>query len=229
MTLQMFPNFQTRNKKKHHAKAHAKRELGVRMNVMLILSVILGGLMMLVLLLGLRTDEESESNTTVKQVSEAWALVGSGGIVGALATSVICVCIVAINTRFAGFINASPWTFIAELCIVVLLSITPLGYVSYNRGHEHTDIAIELGILTLKFGGLHLLLELSGFYATAMGGRYRKDLVLNLRRVGDPHPRDSTVEMGHVEHAKPAPAADNFFKSGHGAEAAVAVSGEHNE
>lgn len=191
-------------------KLHAKRELGVRMNVMLVLSVILGGLMMIVLILGLRTDEDSETNETVAQVAEAWSLVGQAGIVAALACSVVGVCAVAINTRFAGYINVAPWTFIAELCIVVLLSITPLGYVSYNRGHEHTDIAIELGILTLKFGGLHLLLELSGFYATAMGGRYRKDAIMNIRRVGDPVPRGSTeMSHAHVEQAKPA--VENFL------------------
>jgi len=185
---------------KQEQKLHAKHELGVRMNVMLVLSVILGGLMMLVLLLGLRTDAETDGNTTVQKVAETWALIGAGGIVGALATSVIIVCIVAANTRFAGFINAAPWIFVSELCLVVLLSITPLGYVSYNRGHEHVDIAVELGILALKFGGLHLLLELSGFYATAMGGRYRKDTIMKIRRVGDPVPRGS-MEMNHPPHS----------------------------
>lgn len=179
---------------KQERKLHAKRELGVRMNVMLVLSVILGGFMMLVLLLGLRSDENTDQNATVQKVAETWALIGQGGIIGALAGSVCVVCIVAINTRFAGFIQAAPWTFVSELCLVVLLSITPLGYVSYNRGHEHTDIAVELGILALKFGGLHLLLELSGFYATAMGGRYRQDAIMKIRRVGDPAPRGS-MEM----------------------------------
>lgn len=183
---------------KEEKKAHAKRELGIRMNVMLVLSVIMGGMMMLVLLLGLRSDEETEENTTVQQITKTWATIGAAGIVAALASCVAAVSLVAIRTRYAGFLNTCPWTFLAELCIVVLLSITPLGYVSYNRGHTHVDIAIELGILTLKFGGLHLLLELSGFYAVAMGGRYRHDYVRKLRRVGEPEMRGSIVEMQKI-------------------------------
>lgn len=162
------------------------------MNVMLVMSVILGGMMMIVLLLGLRTDEDLETNEAVERAASIWALIASAGILAALGICVVCVSFVAVTTRFAGFINTAPWTFVAELCLVVMLSVTPLGYVSYDRGHEHVDIAIQLGLLTLKFGGLHLLLELSGFYATAMGGRFRKDLILKLRRVGDPLPRGST-------------------------------------
>jgi hypothetical protein len=99
---------------KEERKRHAKHELGVRMNVMLVLSVILGGLMMLVLLLGLRSDADTKANTTVQKVAETWAVVGAGGIIGALATSVIAVCFVAINTRFAGFIMVAPWTFVVQ-------------------------------------------------------------------------------------------------------------------
>jgi len=134
------------------------------------------------------------------------------------------VSIIAINTRFAGFLNVSPWAFIAELCIVVLLSITPLGYISYNRGHEHTDIAIQLGLLALKFGGLHLLLELSGFYAIATSGRYRTEAIAKVRRVGDPVPRAST-EMSQ----KPASAAEGFFKSAPETAVNVNSGGKHQK
>jgi len=193
---------------KQEQKLKAKADLGIRMNVMLVLSVILGGLMMLVLLLGLRPEPydpkyDAAIAAQVDQVSSLWATIATDGILAALGVCVFFVCLVAVNTRFAGFINAAPWSFMAELCIVVMLSVTPLGYVSYDRGHEHTDIAIQLGLLTLKFGGLHLLLELSGFYATAMGGRYRKDIIMKLRRVGDPPPRRSTiVELSPVQPEK---------------------------
>lgn len=60
--------------------------------------------------------------------------------------------------------------------------MAPLGFLSYNRGHSHEEILEELGIFALKFGGLHLLLELAGFYTTALGGHYRRDLIASLPR-----------------------------------------------
>lgn len=154
------------------------RSTNGRMKAMLILSVLLGALMLIVVVLGLRQD--SEWAATYKSIGETWTNVGSAGIMAALAIGVFSVSFVAIKTRYAGFINHMPLTFLSELFVVMFLSIVPLGYISYNRGSDHLDVALELAILALKFGGLHLLLELSGFYASALHGRYHLDIVGNL-------------------------------------------------
>lgn len=166
------------NKPRSQEKLHAYWALGVRMKAMLALSIVLCALILPELILGLRTDEEFAA--TCADLAAIWSELALYAILLALVLSVIMTSVAAVTTRYGGFIQMSPWSFVAELGVVVLLSITPMGYLAYNRGQNHLEIGLEMGILALKFGGLHLLLELSGYYATGLGDKYRNDLITDL-------------------------------------------------
>jgi len=166
------------NKPRSQEKLHAYWALGIRMQAMLALSVVLCILVLPELIMGLRSDAEFMASCAA--LSAIWSELALSAILLALVLSVIITSIAAVTTRYGGFIQMSPWSFVAELGVVVLLSITPMGYLAYNRGQGHLEIGLEMGILALKFGGLHLLLELSGYYATALGGKYRNDLITDL-------------------------------------------------
>lgn len=184
------------NKPRSQEKLHAYAALGVRMKAMLVLSIVLCILILPELILGLRSDSEFESNC--KKLAAFWSEFALSAILFALVVSVILTSIAAVTTRYGGFILMSPWSFVAELGVVVLLSITPMGYLAYNRGQGHMEIGLEMGILCLKFGGIHLLLELSGYYATALGGRYRDDLVCELPKARKSQSLEDTSAISEI-------------------------------
>ena len=77
----------------------------------------------------------------------------------------IYVLLIAIFYPYFEFIVAKPFSFVTELLLVATLTCLPVALIAYNRSMPFKEAMIMLIALWIKLAVLHVLLEISGFYA----------------------------------------------------------------
>lgn len=83
---------------------------------------------------------------------------------------VIYVLLIAIFYPYFEFIVAKPLAFVAELLLIATLTCLPIALIAYNRAMPFKEAMIMLIALWIKLVILHVLLEISGFYAWTVTG-----------------------------------------------------------
>ncbi len=77
----------------------------------------------------------------------------------------IYVLLIAIFYPFFEFIVAKPFSFVTEILLIATLTCLPMALIAYNRSMPFKESMIMLVTLWIKLAILHVILEISGFYA----------------------------------------------------------------
>jgi hypothetical protein len=77
----------------------------------------------------------------------------------------IYVLLIAIFFPYFEFIVAKPFSFITEILLIATLTCLPMALIAYNRNMPFKEAMIMLVALWIKLAILHVVLEISGFYA----------------------------------------------------------------
>ena len=88
------------------------------------------------------------------------------GIIIIVAAGFLFLTVVAIVVRDTAYPIAKPLNFTLETMMMTFLSSSILLAMAPLRGHKiDLETLQEFGVLCVKFGALHLLLQFSGFYS----------------------------------------------------------------
>lgn len=87
---------------------------------------------------------------------------------GLLAVYAVYVLIIAIVFPYFQFVVEKPFAFIMELILVPTLTCLPIALIAYHRNVNFKNGAILVIALWIKLLIIHVLLEISGFYAWTM-------------------------------------------------------------
>jgi hypothetical protein len=87
------------------------------------------------------------------------------GILLALSIGFAVLFVTSALVRDTYWIEKNPMIFGKELLIMSFLTALPILYISYHRGGELKDTAVEFGLLFVKIALLHVTFQLSGVYS----------------------------------------------------------------
>jgi len=87
-------------------------------------------------------------------------------IVFALGITVVFLGAISLYVRDSTYPSKTPWNFTIETAAMALLGSSIIFIMTHLRGYPITEKTFEeFGLVVLKFGVLHVLLQFSGFYS----------------------------------------------------------------
>jgi hypothetical protein len=98
---------------------------------------------------------------------------GTYSLFAYLLVSIVVLVVASVIVKDTRFIREHPWKFTMETLFMSVIATFPFMYLIWSRsGHFRRFDVVEYLILILKFGGLHVLLQTSGFYSVLFRDRH---------------------------------------------------------
>ena len=89
-------------------------------------------------------------------------------IIALLIISLIYLIVMSVLKRDLKYPSAHPFLFTLETLLVSFAMGLIVVLMSYGRGQLSIKTLLEFGLMTVKFGVFHILLQFSGFYSYAL-------------------------------------------------------------
>jgi hypothetical protein len=106
--------------------------------------------------------------TDLSYSDQSWLLTKYAMIV-VIGAAIISLIVLSALVRDTDYIRRYPKYFAAEVFIMAVGGALPLLFVAYCRGARVSSSLLEFGLLAVKLGVLHILLQLSGAYTHIFG------------------------------------------------------------
>jgi hypothetical protein len=130
-----------------------------------------------------KSEEKAKPNVPLSSTDKFFKALGFSGMALFMIIMIVGLIIMFVALLFIRDTNlnynhklfgSSIFTFVLETLVVGIVSACPVYLISYNRGKIPDDrTTIEFIILALKFAGVHIGLQLGGFYSHVFNDHFK--------------------------------------------------------